>query len=850
MPTRQPGAFLAPSGSFSARRSLRVILVVLAWNSLCWSATQRVVIVKADGLPFDLLDRYVHENDPRTGRSRLPWIARVFYDEGSRLSNFYVRGLSLSAPSWALLDTGQPSLIKGNVEFDRLTHRSYDYLDFFTFYLKQSVGRSIEMPGVEVLDEQEIPLLCDAYGTHERHMSFQLYQRGNTNLSVTRGLKHFLTRKNPREMLDEWTIGLEGGTILFEMVERQLIAKLSDPQVRYLDYMTPVFDHIAHLNNDQETQLRVLQEIDALVGRLWTAIEQSSLAAETALILVSDHGMNMDEQVYSQGYNLLNFFGSAAGGGHHIVTHRPPRGDYTFKALSPTVPVITTPSSESYYLRRESSRYPTLLLDCDGNERASVYLRHSDVNLLHILLQQLRRKDLTPSTRRAATQAFFSTLDRNRPAWSALLSELSEELAALGRSIERLRLRAQAQPKKWTKEEKKLRKEQESRRISFQLSASQANKREYTTFSRTLANLVSLRPESFDPSRWKIGELIPAKSMGEINTLYDLQNYVVRLAGSGLILDAQDSLDAEKSFVRMDYFSTLKDLRARNNVQPGVSTSPVDFVVHAVAPEALAVALPPNCVPVEDAVWLYAGSDRQALILARRDKEYHLSLRYLPVRDLTQNTRGSVSFRPQEWRSELPLRIWEDPKLEVPEDQRAAWLDEWHSEDEWLGALHATKYSNGLISLYEQFAFHAANSLDPRWQEASDEERLLLRFHQRKRRLVQADLVVFANDHWNFNIRGFNPGGNHGSFFRASTHSTLMFAGGPRTGIPRGLLITEPYDSLSFVPTILSLTGQLTEQGLSPTLRERKFQLFPRKAIRQIVPEESPVLSESTTGQE
>jgi len=40
-------------------------------------------------------------------------------------------------------------------------------------------------------------------------------------------------------------------------------------------------------------------------------------------------------------------------------------------------------------------------------------------------------------------------------------------------------------------------------------------------------------------------------------------------------------------------------------------------------------------------------------------------------------------------------------------------------------------------------------------------------------------------NHWNFDVRGFNPGGNHGSFFRISTHSTLMFAGGERTGTPR-----------------------------------------------------------------
>jgi hypothetical protein len=81
------------------------------------------------------------------------------------------------------------------------------------------------------------------------------------------------------------------------------------------------------------------------------------------------------------------------------------------------------------------------------------------------------------------------------------------------------------------------------------------------------------------------------------------------------------------------------------------------------------------------------------------------------------------------------------------------------------------------------------------------------RFEDRKRRLRMPDMQVFARDHWNFNVRGFNPGGNHGSFLRASTHSVLLFAGGSATGLPRGLRVATPYDSLSFVPTILALMG-------------------------------------------
>src|SRR4030095_12193054 len=139
-------------------------------------AAERVVIIKADGLPFGVFDSFVQKRDPYTGKSVLPWIEHVFYRNGSRLANFYSRGLSLSAQSWAMLDTGQHSIIKGNLEFDRLTLDTYDYLNMFTFLLKNS-GRNSPTPGMEVLDEQEIPVLFDAYEPNEVSLGTQIYIR-------------------------------------------------------------------------------------------------------------------------------------------------------------------------------------------------------------------------------------------------------------------------------------------------------------------------------------------------------------------------------------------------------------------------------------------------------------------------------------------------------------------------------------------------------------------------------------------------------------------------------------------------------------------------------------------------
>ncbi|MBK8304509.1 MAG: hypothetical protein IPK98_14320 [Chloracidobacterium sp.] len=96
---------------------------------------KRVVVVKVDGLPAYYVDQFVKQRDPATGRSVLPWFDEIFYKNGSRVSNFYTRGISLSAPSWSMLDTGQHLQIKGNIEYDRLTKHGYDYLYIVPYYV-------------------------------------------------------------------------------------------------------------------------------------------------------------------------------------------------------------------------------------------------------------------------------------------------------------------------------------------------------------------------------------------------------------------------------------------------------------------------------------------------------------------------------------------------------------------------------------------------------------------------------------------------------------------------------------------------------------------------------------------
>jgi len=827
--------------------SLFLLSSLLLFPALCSAQAKRVVIVKVDGLPYNLTDQFVRERDSRTGKSQLPWIERVFYQRGTRVANFYVRGMSLSGPSWSVLDTGQHLQIKGNVEFDRYTLHAYDYLNFIPFYMKSAAGARVDMPGTEVLDSLGLPLLFDAFPHQDRFISFQLYQRGMRFTTLKEGLQRRFI-KNPRELWDEWTMGFEMRSWFFEQMERELMEKLGNSHTRYLDLYVTGFDHMAHHNRDRQSQLRALQEIDLLIGRIWTAIEKSPMAADTALIMVSDHGFNTNERVYSQGYNLVKLLGGASGGGHHVITKRRLLLDYAIKGMYFMVPLITTTTDDSYYLKRRSSDYPTALLDFDGNERASIHLRDSDLNLLHILMQQLQRNEAAPAVRRALIDLFFKTLDRRRVHWQNNLDELNEELVVLRRHIDRQRLLWEAQPKKFSQQEMELGLDDAKIRVYAQLERWMGQEKEYTDYARTLANLLALGKNNFAPAKLKIEDLIAKGTMGERNSIYQLQNYIVGLAPGGLVLNPDLSIDMERSFVRVDYFSLFQSISMRNNVQPTVSNKPIDMIVTRISAELVRPLLqdnlhdagPPRGQPAwrasPDVVWVYRNAEKQALILSRESEQGTLSFRYQPIRNLKQDAVGRLHFELVPWQPDLPLEIFEDNQLSVPGPDRASWLSQWHTDVEWLHALHRTKYSNGMIGLYEEIARHRTEKLSPNEPGLSDDERLTRRFLRRQRELIETDLLLVANNYWNFDVRGFNPGGNHGSFFRISTHSTLMLAGGARTGIPRALVVEEPYDSLSFVPTVLALTGNLRDDN-NPisVLWDRGFRRFPGRLVKEVL---------------
>ncbi len=457
---------------------------------------RRIVILKVDGLNGGLLYHTIAEQDPATGKSRLPWLAHIFEENGTIFDNFYTRGISLSAPSWSMLDTGHHTVIRGNVEYDRYTGHVYDYLNFIPFYLGYARSREVDMPGVEVLDRAGIPLVSDAFPYAQRFQSFQLYQRGVRWTTLEHAAERRFSARFLFSMLESTdTESLDH--VLGQQMEKDLDRNLKNSQVLYLDFFTGDVDHLGHGSNDPADLLAALKHLDALAGRLWTAIEDTPLAEQTIFAVVSDHGMNNVPGVYSQAFSLPDLLNSPAGGAHHVVTDRHQLQEFKLRGLDPLVHRVITPSTASFYLAGQSAEYPTAWLDLDGNERAAVHLRNSDLNKVHILLLQLARPDLPLPIRAAAAERLRETIERHLAAWAGIASSIDEEMHALEQAIAQ-RKGVVAQPKKWTVKQRARGEDKAARRLRDQLQSWEHERVAYTSYADHLrsADGVSTRSRS------------------------------------------------------------------------------------------------------------------------------------------------------------------------------------------------------------------------------------------------------------------------------------------------------------------------------------------------------------------
>lgn len=832
------------------------------------SPPSRLVVVKVDGLSQALVDRFVDREDPRTGRSVLPWIRHLFYDSGVRVENFYARGASLSQPSWAILDTGRESLVKGNFELDRRTGQYSDHLNLAAYYFDVTVGRKVYGDAVAALDAAEMPLLSDAFRYEERETGIQLLRRGTKFFDLLKiGLDPL--SGSVADRVGDMVVGVDFKNAFRKTTREQFLAGVRDPSLRYVDLYFPTLDESVHDDPSEAAALEELRELDRTIGEAHAALVESGTADRTVLVVVSDHGLTVDPRgAYSQGVNLVSYLSKPELGAHHVLTRAAPLSAYGLDGslLKPSTQApVVTPSQHSLYLRKRPDQV-TCAMDFDGNERAQLHFRDPDLNRLEMLAAAMRGTGLDGPGRAAAGRAALAVLDRRRAGWRAEAASIREELAALG-ALRAEWEREAARHRSWLAHTERARglpgapaeaplapygglsrlnkldrasdveqRTNELRAALWRLERDVADFGAYCDALELRAGIDSVEALLAAPAE----RLFGPRDLGANLTVLDLLAYPVGL--EGIVLDASGQLDVSRSFATVDYFRGLGAIRVRNSARAELGTRPVAYSVArlpldgarraAVASGALS---PEEAASVTAALYVH-GSERAALLhLERAAAGREPEIMLVPVACLRADPAapGAIGFEREPWRSGLPFALFEDPALAIASGDRTAWLSGFHTRLEWFAATHATREGLSVTGLSEEFsrryreAFAAAIARQP-----SRDLRLARRLELRKRDGMEFDMFVCAAPHWNFDLKDFNPGGNHGSFRRESMRAVLWMRGGAATRVHAGpLVVSEPYDGLDFAPTALEAAGVTTDGAVPPSLARGGFSPFPGRIV-------------------
>lgn len=826
----------------------------------------RVIVLKVDGLPQAAADAYVNRIDARTGRSELPWMRYLFYEGGVRVANFYSRGISLSEPAWAIVDTGQHSIIKGNFEVDRHTGDSADHLSFVGFNFDVIKKRRLYPAGVEALDACRVPLVSDAFAFEERETGMQLLRRGSRFYELLKvGLGPF-RGGSMVERAGDLLVGLNYHKVWAEVIERKFVEAVRNPTIRYADLYWPYIDEAIHDDNSDAGILAALKEFDGVLGRTQQAIADSGAADRTVLVVVSDHGATYDgEGRYSQGIRLTSYLEQPAFGAHHAMLRGGPLAAYSVAGsmLRPlTRGPATTVARQSLYLGDRPQQI-TCALDYDGNERAQLHFRDPDLNRLQMLWRAAKRGQLDAARREAVCRAAVGILDCRRPAWSREADEVAEEVAALGRLIaarqqeartlaaslvslkpadartgsaapalagESRRLSAINSLDRYTDALER------SKEVTVEVNRYTRLRDEYGLYRDRLRLRTSIRsPESFRAA--SEDALFGDRDFGASLTASDLTAYPIRLRD--VVLDASGALDARASFETVNYFDAFAAINIRNSVRSELGTRPVAWsvarldVVHVAEAFGDAWTQVGGSNAVTDAFLVFGNADRQLVMLYRPGPDDAPEVELVPIMGFAADPAGRLSFTRASWQPGLPFGLVEDGGLDTGGVERLAWLSGFHSTREWFEAAHRTAMGLSVAGLTEVYAASYRRFLTDAIAAAADaDDRLLLRLERRRRDGVATDLFLHASPHWNFDLKDFNAGGNHGGLGRSSMHAVLWMRGGPATGIvPGPVRVDRPYDGLDVAPTLLEAAGLASGGQPTDALRRLGFRTFPGRVV-------------------
>ncbi|HNX68841.1 MAG TPA: alkaline phosphatase family protein [Candidatus Omnitrophota bacterium] len=231
------------------------------------------------------------------------------------------------------------------------------------------------------------------------------------------------------------------------------------------------------------------------------------------------------------------------------------------------------------------------------------------------------------------------------------------------------------------------------------------------------------------------------------NTLYELEHY-----GLG---PNRKPVNLIRELLRID-------LSARNKFPGQTDPHPVRFIFVKLA---------------KDLVYIL-GQNGAAALLRIEENQSKLRYRYTPVRDVSQDAAGKLSW--QEPAGADPFGYLTDPKFHAPDASK--FLANFHDDREWLEATYETDFPEAVSALAHSFSWR------PDLERLAPSE--------------DPDICLSATPGWNFRIEDTN-GVDHGAINRDAMRATLMLSGpNIRSGTD-----TKPHRLIDVTPTLFQLLG-------------------------------------------
>lgn len=231
------------------------------------------------------------------------------------------------------------------------------------------------------------------------------------------------------------------------------------------------------------------------------------------------------------------------------------------------------------------------------------------------------------------------------------------------------------------------------------------------------------------------------------NTLYELEHY---------------GLGPNRKPVNMIQELLNINLDERNKFRGTIDPHPVDLVFVKLSEELIYV--------------LRQGGAKALIQVENRDGKSRY--RYRPVQNVTQDQTGHITY--DEALASDPFGYLKDPKFHAPDPVK--FIEEFHSDQEWLDATYETAYPDAITILTKAFFWKPEFAAMAKQQDP--------------------DIWLSAAPGWNFRFEDIN-GADHGAILREALHATLMFSGpNIRSGTD-----AVPHRIIDLTPTLLQLIG-------------------------------------------